>query len=159
MGNICKCKQYFWTVHNSFFHKLYLGGLLWLPGGWNIRLGILGCSSQFLDSSEMPTHLAVEADNISGWVWGSNPWVCGGPWPRLGSMARAKYITMCLEEMRVPDFSTHDHIQLFFCLMNILIQINVYFWGLKFLDWLVPIFFRQSYSFMKVKKCENFHIL
>ena len=111
----------FWTKNLSNFVSLprkldnpyYLGGLLWLPGGWNIRLGILGCSSQFLDSSEMPTHLAVEADNISGWVWGSNPWVCGGPWPRLGSMARAKYITMCLEEIRVPDFSTYDHIQLF----------------------------------------------
>ena len=23
MGNICKCKQYFWTLSNSFFHKLY----------------------------------------------------------------------------------------------------------------------------------------
>ena len=23
MGDICKCKQYFWTLHNSFIHKLY----------------------------------------------------------------------------------------------------------------------------------------
>ena len=22
LGDICKCKQYFWTLHNSFFHKL-----------------------------------------------------------------------------------------------------------------------------------------
>ena len=22
--NICKCKQYLWTLHNSLFHKLYL---------------------------------------------------------------------------------------------------------------------------------------
>ena len=21
MGNVCKCKQSFWTLHNSFFHK------------------------------------------------------------------------------------------------------------------------------------------
>ena len=24
MEDICKCKQYFWTLHNSLFHKLYL---------------------------------------------------------------------------------------------------------------------------------------
>ena len=24
LGHICKCKQLFWTVRNSFFHKLYL---------------------------------------------------------------------------------------------------------------------------------------
>ena len=71
----------------------------------------------------MPTHLAVEADNISGWVWGSNPWVCGGPWPRLGSMARAKYITMCLEEKRVPDFKPHLNIINYFCLINIFMYI------------------------------------
>ena len=23
-GHICKCKQYFWTLHNSFIHKLYV---------------------------------------------------------------------------------------------------------------------------------------
>ena len=22
MGDICKCNQSFWTLHNSFFHKL-----------------------------------------------------------------------------------------------------------------------------------------
>ena len=24
MEDICKCKQYFWTFHNSFFNKLYI---------------------------------------------------------------------------------------------------------------------------------------
>ena len=22
MGDICKCEQYFWSLHNSFFHKM-----------------------------------------------------------------------------------------------------------------------------------------
>ena len=44
LGDICKCKQHFWTPYNSFFHKLYQKrqkrGHYFLPPDQNRRLSI-----------------------------------------------------------------------------------------------------------------------